>query len=133
MEIPNDVKVHDFASSHLWISKEGIVYSSPKTDAYRELSHEEIKMQMDNFRTIIGNKKVCIVLESNPKAKPTKKEQRDFIASELSSVVKAMALITSSPASRIIANLFFGFKPPAYPVKMFSDEAKATEWIKQYL
>ncbi|MGZ3883914.1 MAG: DUF7793 family protein, partial [Bacteroidia bacterium] len=61
------------------------------------------------------------------------KHQRDFIAEQLSSVTKAMAIITSSPLSRMIANLFFGLKPPPYPVKMFTNENEAKAWILQYL
>jgi hypothetical protein len=44
-----------------------------------------------------------------------------------------MAIVTSSPLSRMMANLFFSFKPPQYPVKMFQNEKDATEWIRQYL
>jgi len=132
MKVPEHTKIFQLSASTIWIS-EGIVYSIPNPGEPPVLTNEEIKVEMDKFRAIIGNKKVCLVLESNPKSKPPKKEQRDFIASELSSVTKAMAIITSSPVSRIIANLFFGFKPPTYPVKMFTNETEATDWIKQYL
>jgi hypothetical protein len=42
-------------------------------------------------------------------------------------------MITTSPVSKMIANLFFGFKPPSYPVKMFTNKEEAVSWIKQYL
>jgi hypothetical protein len=44
-----------------------------------------------------------------------------------------MAVITSSPITKMLVNLFFGFKPPAYPLKMFLTEKDATNWVKQYL
>jgi hypothetical protein len=133
MEIPKNVKTYDLSSSIVWISDEGIVYSTPKDIEPPDLSEQQIKLEMEIFRSIIGNKKVCLVIESNPKSKPPKKEQRDLIANEITSITKAMAIIISSPVSRIVANLFFGFKPPEYPVKMFASEEEATAWVRQYL
>jgi hypothetical protein len=97
------------------------------------LTREETLAQMKDFKKIIGNKKVCMILETNANSKPPKKEDRDFIAEQLTDITKAMGIISSSPLSRMVANLFFGLKPPAYPVKFFSNEKEAKEWIKQYL
>jgi len=88
---------------------------------------------MDEFRKITGGKKTCMILETDSSAPPPKKEDRDWIAQELDSVTKAMGIISTSPLGRMLANLFFGFKPPAYPVKFFSNQVEAKEWIKQYL
>jgi hypothetical protein len=30
-------------------------------------------------------------------------------------------------------NILFALKPPAIPMKSFSDEQEAKEWLKQYL
>ncbi len=133
MEIPKDLKVHELSSSHIWIDKEGIVYSKPKTDSPPEQTKEQIVSEMAQLRAIIGDKKVCLIGESAANSRPPKKELRDFIAEEISSITKAMALVTPSPVSRMLANLFFSFKPPAYPVKMFQNDSEAREWIRQYL
>ena len=133
MEIPKHLKTYDLTSSTVWFNEEGILFSKPKPDAPVSPSNEEIKVDMDRLRGIIGNRKVCLVGESNPNSKPPKKEQRDYIADEISSITKAMALVASSPVSRMLANLFFSFKPPNYPIKMFSTEAEAVSWIRQYL
>lgn len=132
MEIPKDVQTHDMPTSTLWI-KDGIVYSTPKPDSIQEISGEQIKRDMQKFRDAIGNEKVCMVVEINPKSRPAAKEERDLVAAEITSIVKAMALITTSPVTKMVANLFFGFKPPPYHVKMFLNETDATNWIKQYL
>jgi hypothetical protein len=133
MEIPIDRKVYELSGSYIWISDEGIVYSRPREDAPAEQTNEEIHREMEDLKKIIGDKKICLVGESNPRQKPPKKEQRDYIADQISSVVKAMAIVTSSPLSRMMANLFFSFKPPQYPMKMFQNEKDATQWIRQYL
>lgn len=134
MEIPKNVKLIDWPTSILWFDEDGVLYSKPKEGVPEPvLSREESQKQMEEFKKIIGHKKVCMVLETNKNSKPPKKEDRDFIAEQLASITMAMAIISSSPLSRMIANLFFGLKPPPYPVKFFSDEKEAKEWIKQYL
>jgi hypothetical protein len=133
MEIPKNVKTHELTSSIMWFDENGILFSVPKPGVPPDMSHEEILKEMDRLREIIGNKKVCIVSEANPNSKPPSKAERDFIAEQINSVTKAMAIVSSSPVARMIANLFFGLKPPPYPTKMFTDEKEATEWIKKYL
>jgi hypothetical protein len=133
IRIPNDVKIHELRDSIVWFDKDGVLYSVPKDQAAEVLSMEEIESEMKNFREITGGKKVCMIAESNNRAASPPKDQRDFIADQINSVTKAMAIISSSPLSRMAANLFFSFKPPTYPFKMFSNEKDAKEWIKQYI
>ena len=74
-----------------------------------------------------------MIAETDKSSPPPKKEDRDWIARELNSVIKALAIISTSPLGKMLANLFFGLKPPPYPYKFFSNEIDAKEWIKQYL
>lgn len=132
MDIPTDVQTYDMPASIIWI-KNGIVYSTPKTGMSQPVSAERMDIDMERFREIVGEEKVCLVVEINPKSKPAPKGERDRVAAHMASFTKAMALIISSPVTRMMANLFFGFKPPPYHVKMFANEKDATEWIKQYV
>ena len=132
MDIPKDIQTYDMPASTIWI-KDGIVYSTPKQGVSQELSGEQMKRDMQKFRAIVGHDKICMVVEMNPKSRPAPKHERDIVAAEITESVKAMAIITSSAITKMIANLFFGFKPPAYHVKMFQNEADATKWIKQYV
>ncbi len=133
MEIPLNTKTFEMRSSVLWFDEDGILYSAPKPGTPPELSKEDILVEIEKFRQIIGNKKVCMIAESNSKSRPPNKSERDFIAEQINSVTKAIAIVTLSPVSRMIANLFFSLKPPAYPAKMFTNAKEAKEWIKQYL
>lgn len=123
----------EFATSIMWFDEEGILYSVPKAGAVHPQTREESQRQMDEFRKITGGIKRCMVLQTDSASPPPKKEDRDWISGELESVTKAMAIISTSPLSRMVANLFFGLKPPAYPVKFFSNETDARDWVKQYL
>ncbi len=133
MIVPKDATIIEWPTSVMWFDELGILYSIPKPGAPTEQTREESEIQMNEFRKIIKGKKTCMITQTNSSAAPPKKEDRDWIAKELDSVVKAMAIIYDSPLGRMVANLFFGLKPPAYPVKFFANEIDAKEWIKQYL
>lgn len=134
MEIPPDVEPIDWITSIMWFDKDGILYSIPKPNIKEpELTREETLKQMEEFKALIGHKKRCMILETSNTSKPPKKEDRDFVAGLLNEVVTAMAIISPSPLSRMVANLFFGLKPPPYPFKFFANEKDAKAWIKQYL
>jgi hypothetical protein len=133
MEPPKKAKVVDWPTSTMWFDEDGILYSSPKQGAPQTQTRKESLVQMDEFRKLVGDKKTCMILQTGNSSHPPKKEDRDWISQELESVTKAMAIVSASPLSRMVANLFFGFKPPSYPVKFFPNEIEAKEWIKKYL
>lgn len=130
---PKNARLIEWPTSTMWFDVDGILYSVPKPNAPQPQTRQESMEQMELFRKIIGGKKTCMITKTSNASRPPKKEDRDWIAKELESVVKAMAIVSASPLSRMVANLFFGFKPPTYPVKFFSNENDAREWIKQYL
>jgi hypothetical protein len=133
LEIPPGAKTMELKTSTMWFGDDGILYSMPRVDAPLTQTTEEIIEEMKLLRNWLGGRKVCLIAESNSKAASPPKSQRDMIAHELETVIKALAIISTSPLSRMVANLFFSFKPPKYPLKMFSNEVEAKNWIKQYL
>lgn len=133
MKPPENAKIIEWPTSIMWFDEDGILYSVSKPGDHPPQTREESQKQMEKFREITGGKKTCMILETSKTSRSPQKEDRDWIARELDSVTRAMAIISTSPLSRMVANLFFGFKPPAYPVKFFSDKEEAKAWIKQYL
>lgn len=134
MEIPANVKVIEWPTSYVWFDEDGVLYSKPKEGVEQpDMSREESLALMEEFKKICGYEKRCMILETDKNSKPPKKEDRDFAAEQLNQLVKAMGIISTSPLSRMVANLFFGLKPPPYPFKFFSNEKDAKEWIKKYL
>lgn len=66
-------------------------------------------------------------------SQPTSKDVRKFAGEEIPKITKAMALMSNSALGKMVANLFFAAYPPSYPVKMFTDEDEARQWLKKYL
>jgi hypothetical protein len=133
IQVPRGASTIDTPSSTIWLSEEGILYSVGKNVGGGTRSTDEIRNEMDLLRSKLGDRKYCIIIESNARSTSPPKDQRDLIASELNSITKAMAIVSGSPLSRMVANLFFSFKPPSYPMKIFSSESDAKRWITQYL
>jgi len=133
LQIPPEAKTLDLLTSVIWFGNDGILYSVPREGAPPLLTESQIKSETEKLLQFIGNKKVCIIGESDSKAASPPKHQREMLAHALESVTQALAIVSTSPLSRMVANLFFSFKPPKYPMKMFSNEAEAKKWIIQYL
>jgi hypothetical protein len=132
MEIPKNVKTYELSSSTLWKDEDGIWISIPKPGVPPKLTREQLLEETEKLKDIFGRQQVCLIGFGNPEAPAPNREERELMAEIFPKIVKAMAIVTTSPVSRMIANLFFGLKPPTYPTKMFSTFEEAKEWIMQY-
>lgn len=61
------------------------------------------------------------------------KETRKFSTEQLPVIYKAMAMVAKPGLSKLIMNLLFRFKPPPIPMKSFTDDVSAREWLKQFV
>jgi hypothetical protein len=64
--------------------------------------------------------------------KDSDKPARDYLAKEGSALVKAVAVFTDSPVTRIMANFYLTISRPTVPTKMFTDKNNALEFLKPY-
>jgi hypothetical protein len=60
------------------------------------------------------------------------KEAREYLAKEGAQYIKAGALITGSPLSNALGNIFLSLNKPNVPTKLFNDEEQAFSWLKKY-
>lgn len=130
MEIPDNTEIYDFPTSRMWFDENGILCSVSKKATQQTV--EEAKSTMGQFLLITGGKKVCMLSDSTDSA-PIDKEMRDYLAEVLPDIVIAIAIVSRSAVGKMFANIFFSLKKQPYPVKMFTDENDAKDWLKQYL
>lgn len=130
MEPPKNAKIFDLKTSTFWFDEDGIGCSISKKAPPQTL--EDSIKGVEDFKKIIGNKKVCLLADVTNSAETTR-EVRDYAAIELPKLVKAVAMISNSALGRMLANMFFSIKEQPYPVKMFSNEAEAKKWLKKFL
>jgi len=131
MNIPNNLKTYDMRTSTVWFGGEGIIYAVSKPNAPFTSTDREILDDVKKFKNLIGDKKVCVIVELDPRHPAPLRIQRNLIGDQLKSIIKALAIIITSPSSKMGANLFFVLKPADYPVKVFNDIQMAEEWIRE--
>ena len=83
-------------------------------------------------KRITGNKKVPLLIYLTKSPIPDK-ETRNYVNKILPEVYTAMAMISKPGLAKFIMNFLFSLKPPPIPMKNFSDEEEAKEWLKRYL
>ncbi len=130
MVLPENTEVFDFPTSTMWFDEYGILCSIAKKVPQQTV--EETKKTMEEFKKITGGNKVCLLSDSTDSA-PINKELRDYLGKVIPEIALAVAVISRSAVGKMAANLFFSIKKQPYPVKMFTDEMEAKEWLKQYL
>lgn len=127
---PNARNLREWPNSTTWFDEDGILYSLSKKGPAPSM--EETRKTMEEFQRQIGDTKICMLIDVTNTA-PSTKERREYAATELPKIVKAVAMVSDSPLGTMLANLFFTVKTLPYPTKMFRSEEEAREWLKNYL
>jgi hypothetical protein len=125
--IPSDVFVSPYLSMRM---KEGILFCRYANDLH--LSIEVAKACVEARIYFTKGKSSFLIIDMKG-IKSTTKEARRYLATVGATLVTAAALITGSPLNNALANLFLMVDKPPVPTKLFTSEAKATEWIKKIM
>ncbi|HKO79483.1 MAG TPA: hypothetical protein VJU78_03770 [Chitinophagaceae bacterium] len=83
-------------------------------------------------KNITGNKRVPLLIYLSNSPVPDK-ETRQFAAQQLPVIYSAMAMVSKPGLSKFIMYLLFSLKKPPIPMKSFTGDSEAKEWLKQYL
>ena len=113
-----------------WISDTEICYTVVKSNAV-----VDIKDAIENSAAVakLSEDKIYPMLVNLKEIKSISKEARDhFSMQNRTPGVKAIGLLIKSPASTIIGNFFLGLNRSIVPVKLFTSEEKAVEWLNQF-
>lgn len=94
-----------------------------------EVNLDHAKWNTLKVRELSGDVVYPILVDMR-KIRSISKEARDhFAMRDRKPSVVAIAMLVSSPLSRIIGNFFLGLNLPAVPTRMFTDRARAEQWI----
>jgi hypothetical protein len=107
----------------------GILYSYSKNP---KRTVTNISENISLVKSITGNKKVPLLIYLSNSPVPDK-ETRKFSTEQLPNVYTAMAMVSKPGLSKLIMNILFVLKPPPIPMKSFTDDKEAEEWLKQYV
>ena len=125
---PADAEIVKGEIADYWY-KDGLLYSYSKST---KRTVENIRDNVALVKEITGGKKVQLLIYLSPSPVPDK-ATRKFSTEQLPQVYKAMAMVSKPGLAQFIMTILFRLKPPPVPMKQFSNDVDAREWLKQYL
>jgi len=93
---------------------------------------ESISRNVDLVKKITNNKPVPLLIYLKNSPIPDK-ETRRISAKKLPEIYTAMAMVSKPGLAQFIMKILFKFQNPPIPMKSFTDDKKAMEWLKRFL
>jgi hypothetical protein len=93
---------------------------------------KNLKTNYELIRTITGNKRVCL-LADNTRTSETDDASKQYMASEIPKLFKAMAVTSKTIFGQAVSDTFLYYYGTPVPIKTFKDVNEAKAWLRQYL
>jgi hypothetical protein len=107
----------------------GILYSFSKPP---KRTVQNITDNVALVKKITGGRKVPLLIYLSDSPVPDK-ETRQFATAQLPNVYTAMAMVSKPGLSSLIMKILFRFKPAPIPMRSFTNDKEAAEWLKQFI
>jgi hypothetical protein len=125
---PNDRKIYEGEIASYWFD-DGILVSLSKNP---KRTVENISKNVALVKEITGNRRVPLLIYLSNSPVPDK-ETREFSTKQLPLIYSAMAMVSKPGLSKFIMNILFALKPPPIPMKSFTNDETAKEWLRQFV
>jgi hypothetical protein len=129
MENDSDKQLIEGEIADYLLTDDGILISYSKS-ILRTV--ENIAANVELVKKITGNKKVPLLIYLKNSPVPDK-ETRKFSTAQLPQIYTAMAMVSKPGLAQLIMKILFKFQIPPIPMKSFTDDEKAMEWLRQFL
>ncbi|MGN8057273.1 STAS/SEC14 domain-containing protein [Pedobacter sp. 22163] len=129
MENDSDKQLIEGEIADYLLTDDGILISYSKS-VLRTV--ENIAANVELVKKITGNKKVPLLIYLKNSPVPDK-ETRRFSTEQLPQIYTAMAMVSKPGLAQLIMKILFKFQIPPIPMKSFTDDEKAMEWLKKFL
>jgi hypothetical protein len=123
-------KPAEFPFHKFRLVEDKIVFLKPKMNSPQTLS--DVKDLFVEIKKISKGQKRCILMDLTNYQLPSR-EVREYEAKELPTLATAIAIVSKSMYGAYVARIFLAHAKQPYPIKIFTDEPEAKEWLKQYL
>jgi hypothetical protein len=92
----------------------------------------DIAKELVESRILYSEGKSCPMLIDMKGVKSATPQAREYLATIGATHLKAGALIVGSQMNMAIGNVFLMIDKPLVPTKLFTNEDRAVEWLRQY-
>ncbi|MEP7128172.1 MAG: STAS/SEC14 domain-containing protein [Chitinophagales bacterium] len=128
MSPPKDKQIFEGEFATYWF-EDGILISLSKSP---KRTVENITNNVAFVKQITNRKKVPLLIYLSNSPVPDT-ETRKFAAEQLPVIYSAMAMVSKPGLAKFIMNILFMLKHPPIPMKSFTDDESAKDWLKKYL
>ena len=112
--------------------EEGVLWQVP--DPGTSITLEHARENIRAMDRLCQGKKYPVFLDIRGLKSVSREARAHYSGPATAPYVTAIAILTGSPLSKIIANFFVGLnRSPAFPIKLFMDEKTALAWLKGLL
>jgi hypothetical protein len=108
---------------------DGIIRIRMQENAYVDL--ENVKLQYKTIEHLAGNRRIAVLLDARAKFTTTK-DAYQYLTQRSQERI-GTAVLTSNPFSRAFINTYITVFKPVSPYRLFLDEEKALEWLRELL
>ncbi|MDI3322262.1 STAS/SEC14 domain-containing protein [Pinibacter soli] len=129
MNPPPDIQLIHGEIADYYLDNDGILYSYSKS-ILRTV--DNIAANVELVKQITGNKKVPLLIYLKNSPVPDK-ATRKFSTEQLPNIYTAMAMVSKPGLAQFIMKILFRLKPPPIPMKSFTDDKEAREWLLHFV
>ncbi len=110
----------------MWLRPDGIVQLvwAPM----RELRLEDAVASIKALSTITGGQRAPLLVDASAIGSQDRSARNEFVSR--GDLVSGVALIVTTPLSRLMGNFFVAVSKPMVETRLFEDEDAAAEWLR---
>jgi hypothetical protein len=121
----------DTKASTIRLRPDGILHEVAKEGARLGLSEAELSVSA--YLELTGGELAPLLVDAR-RVHAISREARRYLSGPAGAqVCSAVAILVGSALTRVIGNFFTGLNRPDFPVKVFTDEAAALDWLTRRL
>jgi hypothetical protein len=125
VKIPGDRQVWDGKIATYWWEGDILVSNSKSVLRTVELISDNVKL----VKEITNNRPVPLLIYLANSPVPDK-ATRQYSAEKLPEIYSAMAMVAKPGLASLIMTIVFRFKSPPIPIKNFSNDKEALNWLR---
>ena len=111
----------------MWLRPDGIVQLVWRSGA--ELGLEDAVAAIDAMTKLTDGRRSPLLVDIHDAGQQDRAARMEFVRA--GGLVLAVALLVSTPLSRMMGNFFLTVSKPTTPTRLFDDEAAAVAWFKE--
>lgn len=128
MTAPIGKQIFEGEIASYWL-EDGILVSLSKNP---KRTVENISGNVALVKQITGNKRMPLLIYLSNSPVPDK-AARKFATEQIPVIYSAMAMVSKPGLSKFIMNILFMLQSPPIPMKSFTDDKVAKEWLQQFI